>query len=298
MSIEDIIYAVPHFSYSELLECINVLSRKKINIGSIGKSVLGKDIYILKIGKGPYKIHMNASMHANEWITTPIILQFISDLFNLPYYDELCSKISLDIVPMINPDGVDLVCNKIHSDIHEYSNLLFLNRYNRDFSDWKSNINGVDLNRNFPANFWRYKSTISYQNNTDFPSPKYYSGELPLSEPETKCLAKLCRYRNYDLVAALHTQGQVIYYTYNGNAPIKSVKIAKFLSKISGYELEEPEPDSSYAGFKDWFIQDFNKPGFTFELGKGENPLNYNEFTSLYKEAYPLLLNTLFSYEK
>src|SRR5690554_6278851 len=44
----------------------------------IGRSVLGKEMIELKIGAGSKEVHLNGSFHANEWITTPIIMMFLN----------------------------------------------------------------------------------------------------------------------------------------------------------------------------------------------------------------------------
>lgn len=87
---------------------------------SIGNSVLSNTIPGLFIGNGQKHVHFNASFHANEWITTPIVMTFLNDyllsltnsspirgLYTLPLYMQT----NLSIVPMVNPDGVDLVLN-------------------------------------------------------------------------------------------------------------------------------------------------------------------------------------------
>ena len=50
-----------------------------LQASSIGNSVLGREIPEILIGSGDKRVHYNGSFHANEWITTPIILTFLND---------------------------------------------------------------------------------------------------------------------------------------------------------------------------------------------------------------------------
>lgn len=88
-----------------------------LNVQTVGNSVLGKPIYVIKLGRGPKKVFYSASIHANEWITTPILMKFIEDYCiayirnsNLYSYSvrNLFNSTSIYIMPMVNPDGVGL----------------------------------------------------------------------------------------------------------------------------------------------------------------------------------------------
>ncbi len=87
-----------------------------VNVQTIGNSVLGKPIYVIKLGRGPRKVFYSGSIHANEWITTPVLMKFIEDYCisyvrrsNLYGYSvqNLFNSTSIYIMPMVNPDGVD-----------------------------------------------------------------------------------------------------------------------------------------------------------------------------------------------
>ena len=47
--------------------------------------------------------------------------------------------------------------------------------------------------------------------------------------------------------------------------------------------------NSSFAGYKDWFIQEFNKPGYTIEAGIGENPIQMEQFEEIWKDNFGIL---------
>ncbi|MBJ7882689.1 M14 family zinc carboxypeptidase [Gelidibacter salicanalis] len=76
-------------------------------IAVIGKSVLLEDIHFIKIGTGTIKVLMWSQMHGNESTTTKALfdlLNVFSDHETLSVQD-LLSKVTLGIIPMLNPDG-------------------------------------------------------------------------------------------------------------------------------------------------------------------------------------------------
>lgn len=262
----------------------------------IGNSVLKREIPEILVGSGTKRVHYNASFHANEWITTPIILTFLNDyllsltnqttirgLFTFPFYQQT----TLSIVPMVNPDGVNLVLNGPPANEPWRSRVVELNNGSLDFSDWKANIRGVDLNDQFPANWDRERAR-----NPKYPGPRDYGGERPLSEPEAIAIADLTRRRDFARVLALHTQGEVIYWGYENLEPPESEVLVNEFSRVSGYE--SVQTIESYAGYKDWFIQEWRRPGFTVELGSGKNPLPLDQFDEIYQETLGIFLAGLY----
>lgn len=262
----------------------------------IGNSVLKREIPEILVGSGTKRVHYNGSFHANEWITTPIILTFLNDyllsltnqttirgLFTFPFYQQT----TLSIVPMVNPDGVNLVLNGPPANEPRRSRVVELNNGSLDFSDWKANIRGVDLNDQFPANWDRERAR-----NPKYPGPRDYGGERPLSEPEAIAIADLTRRRDFARVLALHTQGEVIYWGYENLEPPESEVLVNEFSRVSGYE--SVQTIESYAGYKDWFIQEWRRPGFTVELGSGKNPLPLDQFDEIYQETLGIFLAGLY----
>ncbi len=266
-----------------------------IQSSSIGNSVLAREIPEILVGNGPKRVHYNGSFHANEWITTPIILTFLNDyllsltnqttirgLSTSPLYQQT----SLSIVSMVNPDGVHLVLNGPPDD-ELGKKLIGWNNGSSDFSGWKANINGVDLNDQFPAQ-WELESA----RNPKTPGPRDYGGKSPLSEPESFAMADLTRKRDFARVLAFHTQGRVIFWGFVNLEPPESEVLVNEFSRVSGYEPVQSA--GSYAGYKDWFIQDWRRPGFTVELGSGTNPLPLSQFDEIYQEALGIFLAGLY----
>ena len=270
----------------------------------IGKSYLGKNINLIKIGNGIHKVIYIGAHHAMEWLTSLILMRFTEDfcksyIFNEKIYnydpEYILKTRTIYIIPMLNPDGVDFVLNGLKKDNPINPRLIQMNGNSEDFSQWQANARGVDLNHNYDADFGLLKE-IEIQSGITEPCPTRYGGEYPESEPETACLTSFIRFENdISVLAALHTQGEEIYWCYKNIIPPKSKVLANLIAKTTGYKLEYPEEYiASYGGCKDWFISEFNRPGFTIECGKGKNPLPITDFIGIYSYiAEALLLLTM-----
>lgn len=262
---------------------------------TIGNSVMGENLDEIQIGRGERIVHWNGSFHANEWITSAVIMQFLNEyliaLTNKetirgleinPFYNQ----VTLSIVPMVNPDGVNLVLNgPPEGDFGEQA--LRINSGSTDFSGWKANIRGVDLNNQYPA-----KWEVDAARKPTEPSPRDFPGYQPLTEPETIAMAELARDLNFEKMLAFHTQGEVIFWGYEGLEPPRAMTIVNEFGRVSGYEPIRYV--DSFSGYKDWFIQEFRQPGFTVELGEGVNPLPLDQFDEIYQETIGIFLASLY----
>ena len=95
---------------------------------------------------------------------------------------------------------------------------------------------------------------------------------------------------NFRLVIAYHTQGQEIYWNFQNINPPRGLQIANRFSAASGYSVETVPFNSSFAGYKDWFIQNYNLPGYTIEAGLGNNPLPISQFDQIYRDNIGILI--------
>ena len=95
---------------------------------------------------------------------------------------------------------------------------------------------------------------------------------------------------NFRLILAYHTQGKEIYWQFQNYAPEEAEEIGKLFANISGYTLTNPEFNSSFAGYKDWFLQDYRRPGYTIEAGLGQNPLPISQFSEIYRDNLGILV--------
>lgn len=266
-----------------------------IQAQSIGTSVLGRELTAIRLGVGQKHVHYNASHHAREWITTPVLMKFIEDYAiayenngNLAGYNvrNVYNSTSIWIVPMVNPDGVDIAINGVSANNPFRDQLIQWNGGSTDFSRWKANIRGVDLNRQYRANW-----DLAKQSGPQGPAPEGYAGPSPESEPESRAIANFTRAWPFRLVLSYHSQGEVIYWNYMNQAPPESRQIVQRFQQLSGYTpIEEPGDYASHAGYKDWFILAYRRPGFTIEVARGANPSPLWQFQEIYQDNIGILM--------
>jgi g-D-glutamyl-meso-diaminopimelate peptidase len=127
----------------------------------------------------------------------------------------------------------------------------------------------VDLNLNYPAG-WEIAVKNKLKKGINKPGPRDYPGPNAISEIETKNIINFTKIFNFDMTISLHSQGREIYWNYLNYKIEKAYEIGKKFERVSGYLLTNPNYNSSFAGYKDWFIENFIKPGYTIEIGKGE----------------------------
>jgi g-D-glutamyl-meso-diaminopimelate peptidase len=155
---------------------------------------------------------------------------------------------------------------------------------------WKfSKSTGVDLNLQFPAG-WKNAQKIKYAQGITSPAPRDFVGYGPLTEPESLAIYNFTLQHNFNLIIAYHTQGKEIYWQFQNYAPPQAENIGRIFEKVSGYTLAEVPYNSSFAGFKDWFLQKYRKPGYTIEAGLGINPLPISQFDEIYYDNLGILV--------
>ena len=262
------------------------------------ETAYGRNLRTLVIGSGPRKVIYSASHHANEWITTPILLKFVEELAAAMENDtrlygipgrRIADTATIYTVPMVDPDGVDLVTGAATD--RETANARRLAAYYPAIpfpEGWKANLLGVDLNLQYPARWLRARE-IKFAQGFTRPGPRDYVGRAPLDQRESMALAGYTEYIDPALVLAYHSQGREIYWQFGPTEVPGARELGELFAQVSGYTLTDPAEESSYAGYKDWFIKTFRRPGYTIEVGEGVNPLPLEQFDEIYRDNLGIL---------
>ena len=274
-----------------------------------GKTALGHPLYYYKLqkrvdyNKRPLRIIIQGGIHAREHITTFLIFRLI-EYYNVEIYRELsrqsgCRKTActhsnyeLYFIPSSNVDGLRLCCEGTGfvRDSKIRKKLIRLNLGNEDFSLWKANANGVDLNVNFDARFGTgTKNTL--QNGAE-----NYIGAYPNSEPETLALIEFTKKIKPNLTLSYHSKGQEIYYQFFQPSPDleRDKKIAQVIEHTTRYKLVNLSSTSA-GGYKDYCIQKLKIPSFTIEVGADSlsHPLKIEHLRQIYKENKNVIKNII-----
>ena len=286
------------FDYFDTIKYIGKLKNDFpfLHIGSIGKSVLGRDIPFVRIGRAKEYGVFAGAFHGSEYITNALLLTFCYELANAIANDDVIEGLNvrramygrgLIIVPLVNPDGCEI---SIHGKSACLGNFAFINRISGgDLVHFNANARGVDINHNFNAN-WETVRERERAAEIFGPSKTRFGGYCYESEPETVAICNLCRENNIRHAVALHSQGEVIYPPEGENPPRRSDKMAEIMSASSGYLIDYPEGLAVGGGFKDWFVKEFNRPAFTIEVGLGENPLPQSDYLKIYCRIREMLM--------
>jgi g-D-glutamyl-meso-diaminopimelate peptidase len=249
-------------------------------VDTLGKTAQGSDIWAAKLGKGERSILLVGSHHAREWLTTTLLMSMLEEYAEAysqgasiaGYSTNSLDDVSIWFVPLLNPDGVRIQQGDF-SDLSrkEKFSVWKMNRFSKNWSRWKANANGIDVNRQYPAGWNTLKTGVHR------PHYQFYKGKHPLQAEEAKALVSFTKQIDPLIAVAYHTSGREIFWNYH-NEPdhiARDYKLAKKAADITGYELAIPEKNANGSGFTDWFITEFQRPAMTIELSflvKETNP--------------------------
>lgn len=243
----------------------------------IGKSAEGRNLYAMFTGSRGSVVGISQyAIHAREWITA---------LLGIEHLRRSVIKGGVWILPLMNPDGA-LLCDKGLETV-SFERKGFLLQLNRkeDFSLWKANAEGVDLNLNFPARWGKGRGNIFT------PAPHGYVGSEPLSAPESCALALFTGEVAPDYTVSWHTKGEEIYWKFHQPLAraMRDKRLAKALSRETGYPLKSTP--CSAGGYKDWCVESLKIPAFTVEVGSDEknHPLGFEDLPDILNKSLDAL---------
>lgn len=285
----ELLRALDHEALERCVTLLTDVYGEHMTSSELTRSVLGRQIPLLRLGSGDKCVLYVGAHHGMEWLTSSILLYFLDDLcdsaregrnvFGLSV-EYILKMRTLLFVPMLNPDGVELVQKGADASGILSERQIRMNEGSRDFSHWQANARGVDLNHNYRYGFSAYKQ-MEREMHIEGGARSRFSGESPESEPESGALASLVRTVLPHSIYTLHTQGEEIY--CGGEGANESVlSIGRALAGLSGYKLSSPEGAAAYGGLTDYAVCELGIPSFTIECGRGENPLPPSSFLLIY----------------
>ena len=275
-------------SYDSLMTNMLTLRNEypnSLKLFTAGYSESGKEILMFTMGNGEKKALVVGGIHAREHITTKYLLRVIEDYcfqnekgtgnfgnFNIK---DLLSEYTLYIIPCVNPDGLEIISGRMNAN----KNVRIT-----DIKEYKANLNGVDINRNFPL-AWEL-----IDNGVISPYTHFFKGYESASESETKTLMTLCEENSFEFALSIHIKGNCIFWgdTFNTNFNGLYKAFAEDIALASGFSMTEPtlKPTDYGGGFENWFRHTYNRPGLCIELSHYTNIIspcddkNYADFDS------------------
>ena len=290
-------------SYAAVTAALRELARenRRVRLFRAGRSALGREIPAIGIGNLKNAVLFVGGTHAQEWLTSSLLVRFAEEFAAAYASGGELAEISLSsvmagrglvIVPLLNPDGVEIA---LHGPVSagKLRGLVEEIQKKHPNQRWQANARGVDLNHNFDAG-WKKLRAMEIAVGITGPSPTRYGGPCPHSEPETLSLVHLTAAFDPRRLYSFHSQGEEIFWEYQ-DIPVPQGKlIAQTLSALFGYRLVQNGGLASHGGLKDWYIETFRRPGFTIEIGKGENPLPIEDLEPVYARLLPMMTAAAF----
>jgi murein peptide amidase A len=203
----------------------------------IGTSVQERPLEVTRFGTGPTERLIVAGMHGgNEYNTVQLVEQLMEYLGKHP--ETVPENVTLYILHDLNPDGVARGLNSLG----------------------RANANGVDLNRNWPANWQKDWPRAGCWTNT-----YVTGGKGPGSEPETKALMNFIQSHSLDAIINYHSAALGI---FPGGLPPDdySIRLAEAVAAVTTYHYPPIDTGCDYTGaFTDW-ANDNNIAALDIEL--------------------------------
>ncbi len=249
-----------------------------LQVKSLAQTADGRNIYDAVLGNpdSENRILIIGAMHAREYITAQLVMRQLCECaealasgtgeYKGISITELFNSSCIHFVPMSNPDGVAVSQYgpaALHNDTLK-ANLLDMG--SDDYTQWKANAEGVDINRNFDAGWDEFNGARS-------PGSERYKGEFPGSSAEAAALIALTQDNNFKRTVSYHTCGALIYWYYKQSGTVldESRRFTQIISEETGYTPDDDYHSVDAAGYKDWAVYKMGIPSITIEVGAENN---------------------------
>lgn len=285
------------YTYKAMEEDLNALSEKYgdcVHASVLTNSYDKRNIYMIVLGNpdAKKKVMVQASLHGREYMTALLTMKqiefycknYYSGRYNGQYFSEMFDEVAFYIVPMANPDGVTISQygpSGILSKYYRNKVIRLCKKYGKGkksyYTLWKSNVRGVNLNRNFDS-YWKILRGSGKANEN--------KGNSPASERETKALVNLCNKIKPCATLSYHAMGSIIYWNFGrkGTLQKKISKLSKQVKEMTSYSRVSGFSKYHCAGFSDWVAIKKKTCAITIEIGNKACPLKIKEFPSIWKK--------------
>lgn len=306
--------ATEMFTYEDMVFSMQVAAAfypEETELRDLGETVDGRKLLCLRVGKKDTRrnILVFGAIHAREYITAELVTDLAQE-YCFVYHSgtasykglslqELTNDTSVYFIPMVNPDGVaisqygisglwkDDVKRRVYQ-IFELDQPVEADTY---LTKWKSNAEGIDLNRQFDAEWAQYNDRVGH------PSSDHYKGTAPGTAAEAKALIDLTESESFSRTIGYHTQGQVIYWCYGQQGTLlqENKEFAEAIASVTGYRMDTENEQPDPAGYKDWALSRKGIPSLTIEVGRGANPLPQEQISAIWQENRMVVYETLYN---
>ena len=275
------------YSYEQMLLNMDAMVREYPQLlerDSIGTSELGRDIPVLRIGKtdAAHHVLLQGAIHGREHMTSWVLMAMV-DYWLQKGMEPLVENTCYHIIPMVNPDGVVLSQT---ATLPEEAWQVYYADAAQGFAGqsvaeyaacWKANALGIDLNRNFPAQW----DGISVHRTS--PSSELFQGYEPFSAAESRALRDYTLKWEWDATVSYHSAGSLIFSEFGTREPVNtdSGSLARAVAAVSGYTVSS-SIGMTGGGYKDWVMEELGIPSLTLEIGCEGAVLEYRELFSTF----------------
>lgn len=291
------------YDYCQMTKDLQKLKKKYgFAVEMIGTTFEGRNIPMAVLGDGTKKVLLVGAHHGREYITSAYLMRSLELLCSISARNAIVQGMKtgmllhdkrIFIIPMLNPDGVNISIYGPRAAQYP-KRIANMRLIGPTYETWKSNANGVDLNRSYPCMF-EQKSTM-----VNSPASERYKGEAAGQESEVQALMRLCDREGFNAAASFHAKGEeILWADRNSVAKIpEAARLAEALARVSGYKVMPPstDPGGCAAGFENWFRERYERPCLLIKISPitgGFIPHPMKEFDSMVWENAKYIVPTL-----